>query len=94
QWGWDEMNLWLKKPSTYVEGTKMSFAGLSKIEDRAAVALYMNTYGSDLPLPEYTPPEPEAAEEAADEAAVEEAEANQEDAAATSEETAAAAAEA
>ncbi|MEO0871089.1 MAG: c-type cytochrome, partial [Pseudomonadota bacterium] len=55
QWGWEEMNLWLKKPSTYVEGTKMSFAGLSKIEDRAAVALYMNTYGSDLPLPEYTP---------------------------------------
>ncbi|MEM6858609.1 MAG: cytochrome c family protein [Pseudomonadota bacterium] len=90
QWGWDEMNAWLKKPSSYVEGTKMSFAGLSKVEDRAAVALYMNTYGSDLPLPEYTPPAAEASEEAADEAAVEEAEANQETAAATSEETAAA----
>ncbi|MEL6487100.1 MAG: cytochrome c family protein [Pseudomonadota bacterium] len=90
QWGWDEMNQWLKKPSTYVEGTKMSFAGLSKIEDRAAVALYMNENGSNLPVPEYTPPAPEAAEEVADEAAVEQAEENQEDAAATSEETAAA----
>ena len=25
-WGWEEMNQWLKKPSRYVEGTKMSFA--------------------------------------------------------------------
>ncbi|MEO0698935.1 MAG: c-type cytochrome [Pseudomonadota bacterium] len=90
QWGWEEMNEWLKKPSSYVEGTKMSFAGLSKIEDRAAVALFMNGPDATLAVPEYTPPEPEASEEAAEEAAVEEAEANQEDAAATSEETAAA----
>ena len=86
QWGWDEMNAWLKKPSTYVAGTKMSFAGLSKIEDRAAVALYMNEQGSNLPLPEFTP----AAEEVAEADAVEEAEEAQGDAAATSEETAAA----
>jgi len=60
EWGWEEMNAWLKKPNTYVEGTKMSFAGLSKIEDRAAVALYMNENGSGLPVPEYEAPEPEA----------------------------------
>lgn len=55
QWGWDEMNAWLKKPSSYVEGTKMSFAGLGKVEDRAAVALYMNEAGANLELPEFTP---------------------------------------
>ena len=65
QWGWEEMNAWLKKPSSYIEGTKMSFAGLSKIEDRAAVALYMNSQGSGIPVPEYTPPAPEAEDEVA-----------------------------
>lgn len=63
EWGWDEMNQWLKRPAAYVEGTKMSFAGLSKIEDRAAVALYMNSQGPDLPLPEFTPAAEEAPEE-------------------------------
>ena len=83
-WGWDEMNEWLKKPSSYIEGTKMAFAGLRKIEDRAAVALYMNENGSNLPVPEYVA----AAAEEAEAAAVEEAEANQNDAEATSEATA------
>lgn len=64
EWGWDEMNQWLKNPKRYVEGTKMGFAGLSKIEDRAAVALYMNEQGSNLPLPEFVPPaDEEPAEE-------------------------------
>ncbi|ABC64149.1 c-type cytochrome [Erythrobacter litoralis] len=52
-WTWDEMNAWLKSPRGYANGTKMSFAGLSKIEDRAAVALYMNSMGSNIPVPEY-----------------------------------------
>ena len=89
QWGWEEMNEWLKRPSSYVEGTKMSFAGLSKVEDRAAVALFMNGPDATLALPEFTPAEAEASEEeAAETAAVEEAEANQNDAEATSEATA------
>ncbi|MDJ0979263.1 MAG: c-type cytochrome [Erythrobacter sp.] len=89
QWGWDEMDAWLKRPATYIEGTKMSFAGLSKIEDRAAVALYMNSEGSGLSLPEFTPVEEVASEEAsADTAAVEEAETSQDDAEATSQATA------
>lgn len=85
QWGWDEMNAWLKKPSSYVEGTKMSFAGLGKIEDRAAVALYMNANGSNLPLPEFTPA---SAEETAEADAVATAEAEQNAAEGTSEQTA------
>lgn len=50
-WTFDELNLWLKSPKAYAPGTKMSFAGLGKIEDRAALVLYMNAQGSNLPLP-------------------------------------------
>jgi cytochrome c len=65
QWDWDRMDAWLKNPRGYVDGTKMAFAGLSKIEDRAAVALYLNANGSNIALPAFTP----AAETAADETA-------------------------
>jgi cytochrome c len=75
QWGWDEMNEWLANPRGYIDGTKMGFAGLSSIEDRAAVSLYMNANGSSLAVPEFTPAEEPAAEEpAADDAAAEGAE--------------------
>lgn len=52
-WDWDTMNTWLKSPKAFAAGTKMSFAGLSKIEDRAAVAMYLNSQGSNLPVPAF-----------------------------------------
>jgi cytochrome c len=52
-WDWDTMNEWLKNPKAYVAGTKMSFAGLPKIEDRAAVAMYLNSIGANLPVPAF-----------------------------------------
>ena len=52
-WDWDSMNAWLKNPKAFAAGTKMAFAGLGKIEDRAAVALYLNSLGSNQPVPEY-----------------------------------------
>lgn len=52
-WDWDTMNTWLKNPKAFAEGTKMSFAGLPKIEDRAAVAMYINSQGSNLPVPAF-----------------------------------------
>ncbi len=52
-WDWDAMDAWLKSPRGFADGTKMSFAGLSKIEDRAAVAVYMNSLGSNLEVPTY-----------------------------------------
>lgn len=52
-WDWDKMNDWLKNPKGYVPGTKMSFAGLSKIEDRAAIAMYLNSIGTNLPVPAF-----------------------------------------
>lgn len=70
QWGWEEMNDWLANPRGYMDGTKMGFAGLSSIEDRAAVSLYMNSFGSDLAVPEYVSEAADGAEtaEAEDEA--------------------------
>jgi cytochrome c len=50
-WGFQELSDWLKAPKAYIPGNKMSFAGLGKPEDRANVILYMNTQGSNLPLP-------------------------------------------
>ena len=50
-WDWEALNAWLVKPSGYVKGTKMNFAGLSKGEDRANLIAYLNTQGSNLPLP-------------------------------------------
>jgi cytochrome c len=50
-WDFDAMNAWLTKPSAYVKGTKMNFAGLSKPEDRANLIAWLNTQGSNLPLP-------------------------------------------
>ena len=41
-WAFEEMNGFLIKPKDLIKGTKMSFAGLKKAEDRAAVILYMN----------------------------------------------------
>ena len=51
-WTFDEMNAWLTSPKAYADGTKMSFAGLGKAEDRANLMAWMNTQtGSPLPLP-------------------------------------------
>ena len=50
-WDFEGMDAWLKSPKKYVEGTKMSFAGLSKPEDRANVIAYINAQGSNLPVP-------------------------------------------
>ena len=49
-WTFEEMNGYLKKPQSYIKGTKMAFAGLRKEKDRASVILYLNQ-NSDKPLP-------------------------------------------
>ena len=50
-WSFEEMNGFLTKPKDWLKGTKMSFVGLKKETDRAAVILYMNkNTGSPLPL--------------------------------------------
>lgn len=59
-WNFDNMNAWLISPRKYANGTKMTFAGLSKGEDRANVIAYMNANGSEMAFPE-----PPAVEETA-----------------------------
>lgn len=58
KWTFELLNEWLTNPKKFASGTKMSFAGLEKQEDRANVIAYLNANGSNLPLPA---PAPEAA---------------------------------
>ena len=50
-WTFEQLDHWLASPRSFANGTKMSFAGLSKGEDRANVIAYMNAQGSNMPLP-------------------------------------------
>ena len=50
KWDYDDMNKFLKKPKGFMKGTKMSFSGLKKAKDRAAVIFYMRTQ-ADAPVP-------------------------------------------
>ncbi|WP_423141598.1 c-type cytochrome [Parablastomonas sp. CN1-191] len=50
-WDWASLNEWLTNPKAYAPGTKMSFAGLPDGQERANVMLYLNSLGSNLPLP-------------------------------------------
>ncbi len=52
-WTYAELNEWLKKPSAYAPGTKMSYAGISDPKKRADVIDYLHTLAKDpQPLPE------------------------------------------
>jgi len=50
EWNFEELNGFLEKPTAYIKGTKMAFAGLRKEEDRASVIKYLNQ-NSDSPVP-------------------------------------------
>ena len=50
-WDFDKMDQWLTNPRKFANGTKMTFAGLSDPQQRANVILYVNSQGSNLPLP-------------------------------------------
>jgi cytochrome c len=50
EWTFGELNGFLIKPSSYLKGTKMSYAGLRKEKDRASVIKYLNQ-NSDNPKP-------------------------------------------
>ena len=50
-WDFKNLNEWLTSPKKFAAGTKMSFAGLGSAEDRANLIVYLNTQGSNVPLP-------------------------------------------
>jgi cytochrome c len=43
KWDPDKLNIWLYKPQTFAKGTKMSFPGLPKVQDRADVVAYLES---------------------------------------------------
>ena len=42
EWNWEEMNGFLIKPSKWIKGNKMGFAGIKDEKDRASIMLYLN----------------------------------------------------
>ncbi|EQB15473.1 MULTISPECIES: c-type cytochrome [Sphingobium] len=51
QWTFENMDAWLTSPREFAPGTKMTFAGLGNPADRANLIAWLNTQGSNLPLP-------------------------------------------
>ena len=50
EWTFEELNGFLTKPSSYLKGTKMSYAGLRKEKDRASIIKYLNQNGDNPKL--------------------------------------------
>lgn len=50
-WTFENLDHWLKSPREFAPGTKMTFAGLGNPADRANLIAWLNTQGSNLPLP-------------------------------------------
>ena len=50
EWTFEELNGFLTKPSSYLKGTKMSYAGLRKEKDRASIIKYLNQNGDSPKL--------------------------------------------
>lgn len=46
-WTPEELSAFLEKPRSYAKGTKMSFAGLRKEEDRANVIAYLASFPAE-----------------------------------------------
>jgi cytochrome c len=67
-WDYEHVNAFLTAPQKYIAGTKMSFVGLKKTEDRINMIAYLHSLGSTLPIPA---PKPAAAAPAAEAAAPE-----------------------
>ncbi|UZK65570.1 c-type cytochrome [Sphingomonas sp. M1-B02] len=63
-WTFDALDSWLASPRKYAPGTKMTFAGIANPQDRANVIAYLNSQGSNLPLPTAPAAEPAADAEA------------------------------
>lgn len=86
QWTYENLDAWLANPKDFAPGNKMSFAGVKKIEDRAAIIKFLMS-NTENPPPV---PEPQAA---AEEAPVEDTATEGESAADSTEQTDAAPAE-
>lgn len=66
KWGWDEMNAFQWNPKKAIPGTIMAYAGNKKDQERANLIAYLNSKGSNLPLPPVKAPEAAPAEASAE----------------------------
>jgi len=67
EWTYENLDHFLAKPSDYIKGTKMAFAGIKKPEERADLILYLRSLGkSDTPLPVVEEEKPAEASEGAE----------------------------
>ncbi|HEX2560351.1 cytochrome c family protein [Phenylobacterium sp.] len=57
-WTWEELDAFLRAPQKHIPGTKMTFVGLKKQEDRINMLAYLAQQGGTLAVP---PPNPAAA---------------------------------
>lgn len=54
-WDYEHISEFIKAPSKYISGTKMTFVGLKKPEDRINVIAFLHSKGSTLPIPAPNP---------------------------------------
>jgi cytochrome c len=64
-WTYDELFKFLKSPGAYITGTKMSFAGLTRAEDRINLIAFLRTNADSpaaIPAPKPATPSPTPSE--------------------------------
>lgn len=54
-WDYEHINAFVQGPQKYISGTKMTFVGLKKAEDRINVIAYLRGQGGTLPIPAPNP---------------------------------------
>ena len=51
QWTYDQLNEFIKAPQKHIAGTKMTFVGVKKTDERVNLIAYLAAQGGKLPLP-------------------------------------------
>ncbi|MFZ5719891.1 MAG: c-type cytochrome [Pseudomonadota bacterium] len=54
-WTYDQLNEFIAAPQKHISGTKMTFVGIKKTEERVNLIAYLSAQGGKLPVP---PPDP------------------------------------
>lgn len=64
-WTYDQLNEFITAPQKHVSGTKMTFVGIKKTDERVNLIAYLSQQGGKLPLPAPDPSRQPGAAEAA-----------------------------
>lgn len=51
QWTYDQLNEFIKAPQKHIAGTKMTFVGIKKTDERVNLIAYLASKGGSLPVP-------------------------------------------